>query len=343
MTTGAAPFSSPETLAFSRAPRGRWLMTAPRGVVTQLAENLWIIDTLFRGEVGVIASYLLAGPGGLALIDVGSAATLAQLLAGVRAAGFDPNAIESLVLTHIHLDHAGASGALIEMLPRAQVYVHAIGAAHLIDPSRLIRSAARIYGDEMDMLWGEIKPVPAERLIVASDGALLPVGNQRLRARYTPGHAIHHMALQDEASGAVFMGDLAGVRLAPINYVRPPTPPPDLDLEAWNASLDGIEAARPTRLYLAHFGVVERAGDHIHTLRQRLGEWGAIALDGMRAGHAAAQIASSLEAASSETLRRAATGAEEDALARYEHAANYLMSAQGYMRYYQTRHPELLA
>ncbi len=174
-------------------------MSAESGVVRQLADDLWLIDTLFQGERDIIASYLLVGSGDLALVDVGSAASMDQLLAGVRAAGFEPSEITRLLLTHVHLDHAGASGPLVRAFPKAQVYVHRIGAPHLIDPSKLISSATRIYGDQMARLWGHMEPVPAERIVIVEDGDEIVVGARTLRAIYTPGHAIHHIAFFDEA------------------------------------------------------------------------------------------------------------------------------------------------
>src|SRR6476659_1936437 len=126
------------------------------GAARKLNDHLWVIDTYHQGQPGVVASYLLDGPHGLGLVDVGSGATVENLLAGVRAAGFDPLRIERILLTHIHLDHAGATGALVTQLPRAQVYVHRLGAQHLIDPTRLVRSATRIYGERMSALWGAI-------------------------------------------------------------------------------------------------------------------------------------------------------------------------------------------
>src|SRR5262249_46643803 len=155
-------------------------------------------DTYHQGQPGVVASYLLDGPHGLGLVDVGSGATVEKLLAGVRAAGFDPQHIARILLTHIHLDHAGATGALLARLPHAQAYVHRLGAPHLIDPTRLARSATRIYGEQMRALWGEIVPVPPERLHVVDDGDELAIGPGALRVLYTPGHAIHHLALFDE-------------------------------------------------------------------------------------------------------------------------------------------------
>jgi glyoxylase-like metal-dependent hydrolase (beta-lactamase superfamily II) len=313
-------------------------MTA-NGAARRLDDHLWLIDTLHQGQPGVVASYLLDGPHGLGLVDVGSGATVENALAGVRAAGFDPQRIERIILTHIHLDHAGATGALVVSLPHAQVYVHRLGARHLIDPSRLVRSATRIYGARMGALWGEIIPVPAERITLMDEGDEIAVGPGVLRVLYTPGHAVHHVALFDAGRGYLFPGDVAGVRLEDPPLVRPATPPPDLRLEEWYASLDRILALRPQRLFLPHFGPVDELGTHVTELRERLRVWSDLARAGMRAGLDAENIARAFAASD---LARLAELRDADAVRRYELAANYLMSAQGYVRYFQTQHPEML-
>lgn len=314
------------------------------GVARRLAEDLWVIDTQFQGERDIIASYLLVGDNGLALVDVGSAASVNELLAGVRAAGFDPADITSLILTHIHLDHAGATGPLVRALPRAQVYVHRIGAPHLIDPSKLISSATRIYGDQMERLWGHMEPVPAERLTIVDDGDEIVAGARTLRALYTPGHAIHHIALHDEAHNVAFPGDVAGVSIEGVGFVRPPTPPPDLSLEDWDASISRLEALTLDKLYLPHFGEVSSTPRHFADLRRRLHEWGEIALAGLREGKDDAVIAADLARVADPEIAEQARQRDDSAgaMRRYELATNYLMSAQGYMRYYRKHHPELL-
>lgn len=321
-------------------------MTAASHSARQLAPDLWLLDTLFQGEPGVIASYLLTGPDGLALVDVGSGATLPQLLAAIRATGHAPEEIAHILITHVHLDHAGAAGALLAHTPHAKVYVHHIGAPHLVNPDKLLVSAQRIYGDQMERLWGEILPVPAERMVTLDDETEVRVGQRTLHALYTPGHAIHHVVYYDPAHAAVFTGDVAGVRLEDIPFVRPPTPPPDLNLEDWAASIARIQALRPETLYLPHFGPAPATENHFTQLRERLDAWGALVARGMREGKDDQAIARDLAVASDPEVAEAAAmvgplGA--DAVARYELATNYLMSAQGYMRYYRKVHPEALA
>ncbi len=317
-------------------------MDAPVGSVRQLADDLWLLDTMFQGQLGVIACYLLADASGLALIDVGPAACVEQLLAGVRAAGFAPEQLRHLVLTHIHLDHAGAAGTLARRLPDARVYVHRIGAPHLVDPSRLLSSAQRIYGDRMERWWGAIEPVPEGRLTILDDGDTLKVAGRHLEVLYTPGHAVHHVALHDAARRVVFPGDVAGVSLEGIGYVRPPTPPPDLNLEDWYVSIARLEALRPVTLYLPHFGVVREIPSHFAQLRAHLAEWGEIVLAGMRAGKDDQALADDLARVYDPRVAAIAAGNAE-AVRRYELATNYLMTAQGYIRYYRKQHPELLS
>ncbi len=243
----------------------------------QLDEGLYLLDLMFQGTPGVIASYLLAGPDGdLALIETGPGSTVPALISGVEAAGCDPARIAKLLLTHIHLDHAGAAGELVGKFPNATVYVHEAGAPHMIDPSKLLASAERIYGDDMDRLWGSFLPVPADRLVVLHDGDQIEAGGRTLTALYTPGHASHHVAYHDPSGeGRLFTGDVAGVRLQGFNYVRPPTPPPDLDLGLWNESIDRIMALNPLpgTILLTHFGPFADAPRHLHELRTRLQIW----------------------------------------------------------------------
>jgi len=222
------------------------------------------IDVMHLGRDRVICAY---ERGGL-IIDPGPTSCLDTLLNALG--GQEPRA---LLLTHIHLDHAGASGALVRRFPNLTVYVHERGAPHLIDPSKLLKSATQLYGDDMDRLWGEVVPVPEKNVKALSGGETI----EGLRVEYTPGHASHHVTYFDEDSGDAFVGDTAGVRIPPCEFVMAPTPPPDIDLEKWSASLDLIESRSPQRLRLTHFGAYENVGEHISQLRTRLAAWGEVA------------------------------------------------------------------
>jgi glyoxylase-like metal-dependent hydrolase (beta-lactamase superfamily II) len=190
----------------------------------------------------------------------------------------------ALLLTHIHFDHAGAAGALVREWPDLEVWVHERGARHLADPTRLVASAKRLYGDEFDRLWGEVVPIPQENLRVLRGGESI----EGWDVAYTPGHASHHVSYRHQASGWVFAGDTAGVRLPPGTLLMPPTPPPDFDLEAWRASIDTIEAWEPQALAITHFGDYADVAEHLDRLREALTRWTELAGRTDRAGYAAA-------------------------------------------------------
>jgi glyoxylase-like metal-dependent hydrolase (beta-lactamase superfamily II) len=231
-----------------------------------------LLDLEHLGRKRVIGSYLLEGDEP-ALVDCGPASSVNGLRAGLSEHGLEVGDLRHLVLTHIHLDHAGAAGALGRQNPGLLVHVSEIGAAHLVDPSRLERSARRLYGDDFDRLWGELVPVPEENVRVLGDRVL------DLEAFPTPGHASHHVSFL-APDGSCFTGDAAGVRIPPGRYVAPVAPPPDIDVEAWERTLDAIEQRGPTRLLLAHFGIVGDPGAHLAELRSVLRTWAERARDG---------------------------------------------------------------
>ncbi len=204
------------------------------------------------------------------LVDPGPESSVENVIEAIG--GQQPRAV---VLTHIHLDHAAATGALVRRWPDLEVYVHERGAPHLIDPAKLLASAERLYGDQMQRLWGEIVPVPADNVKVLGGGETV-LG---MRVAYTPGHASHHVCYLHEESGTAFVGDVAAVRIPPSNLIVPPTPPPDIDIEAWEESIGIVEAWRPERLALTHFGAVEDPEPHLAQVRERLREEAALARD----------------------------------------------------------------
>ena len=224
------------------------------------------IDLLHEGRERVIGAYLLDTEDGPALFDCGPASCVDALRDELRRRGPALTDIRHLLLSHIHLDHAGAAGVLVREHPALQVHVSEIGAPHLVDPSRLERSARRLYGEAFDSLWGELAPVPEENVRPVSDRVL------GLECFPTPGHASHHVCYLG-ADGVLYAGDAAGVRIQPSRVVTPPTPPPEFDLDAWNATLDEIERRAPARLALVHFGVAEDPREHLAQLRERLSTW----------------------------------------------------------------------
>lgn len=225
-----------------------------------------LIDVMHLGNDRVIGANEL--PGGL-IIDPGPATGIGNLIEGLAE---EPTA---LLLTHIHLDHAGASGVLCRRFPALRVYVHERGARHMADPSKLLVSAERLYGDDMERLWGEVGPVPEDRIETLGEGGEAA----GLRYAYVPGHASHHVAYLDESTGDAYVGDTGGVRIPPASITVPPTPPPDIDIEAWMDSLDRIEAWGPERLNLTHFGAYP-AGEQLAAAREVIAKAAAVAHGG---------------------------------------------------------------
>ena len=224
------------------------------------------LDLHHQGVERVIGAYLVETDDGPAVFDCGPSLCTEALKARLRERGLELEDIRHLLLSHIHLDHAGAAGVLVREHPALQVHVSEIGAPHLADPSRLEASARRLYGDAFDELWGELAPVPQANLRVVGDEVL------GLACFPTPGHASHHVCYLG-ADGTLYAGDAAGVRIQPHRAVLPPTPPPEFDLDAWLRTLDEIERRRPARLALVHFGVADDVHRHLAELRMRLVRW----------------------------------------------------------------------
>jgi glyoxylase-like metal-dependent hydrolase (beta-lactamase superfamily II) len=227
------------------------------------------MDLRFQGRGSVIASAIVESPAGVAIVDPGPTSCLDTLELGLNARGIRWSDVRHLLLTHIHLDHAGASGTIVREHPHVRVYVHERGAKHLIDPTRLLDSATRVYGDQMDRLWGEFAAVPADRVTSLVGGERVEAAGRVFEVAYTPGHASHHVSYFDSSSGVAFVGDTAGVRVDG-GYVLPPTPPPDIDLEAWAVSIDRILAWSPATLFLTHFGPAQDVLDHCASFADNL-------------------------------------------------------------------------
>lgn len=225
-----------------------------------------LIDLQFRGHGHVIATAVIRGANGIVIVDPGPTSCLPALERGLADIGATLADVRQVLLTHIHLDHAGASGTIAARVPSAQVLVHERGAPHLVDPTKLIASATRLYGDQMDTLWGRFDAVPADRVRPLAGGERLDVAGRPVRVAYTPGHAVHHVSYLDEGDGIAYVGDTCGIRVAGDHLIAA-TPPPDIDLDAWRASLDTIAAWQPATLFLTHFGAVKPAGAHLAAYR----------------------------------------------------------------------------
>jgi glyoxylase-like metal-dependent hydrolase (beta-lactamase superfamily II) len=234
------------------------------------------IDVHHLGNPLVICCFELDG----VIVDPGPESSHRTLLEAIE----DPP--ERILLTHIHFDHAGATGALVRRWPDVEVWVHERGAPHLVDPSRLTASATRLYGDDMNRLWGEIVAIPEANLRVLSGGETIGPW----RVEYTPGHASHHVSYYHEPTATAFVGDVGGVRVEG-GPIIPPTPPPDIDIELWHASLDTVAAWEPERLAVTHFGSYEDVSEHLATMHEALDRWAALARETTRESYAAAMVA----------------------------------------------------
>jgi glyoxylase-like metal-dependent hydrolase (beta-lactamase superfamily II) len=276
------------------------------------------IDLLHQGAERVIGSYLLDTPEGPALFDCGPSSCLDRLKDGLRERGLELTDLRHLLLSHIHLDHAGAAGVLVREHPALQVHVSDVGAPHLVDPTRLEASARRLYGDTFDALWGELAPIPQENVRIAGQQVL------GLDCFPTPGHARHHVCYLD-AHGTLYAGDAAGVRIQPDRLVLPPTPPPDFHLEAWNRTLDEIGRRAPKLLVLVHFGVADDPERHLVELRERLGDW---------VGRVEADVT---EAEFSQSVRDDLIAEGEGDVEAYERAMPFWQSYAGLKRYHEQR------
>jgi glyoxylase-like metal-dependent hydrolase (beta-lactamase superfamily II) len=238
-----------------------------------LRHGLVMGDLHHLGHPEHIAVYLLDTGDGIAIVDPGPSSCREALDAALQAFGAAVPDIRHVFLTHIHLDHAGITGSLVRANPRIRVRVHERGAPHLVDPSRLLDSARRIYADAMDRLWGEFLPVPSDNLEVLTDRNSLAFGRSRWRSAATPGHAIHHVAYLDEHEGVVFTGDVAGEATQHATPALPVAPPPDIDLAAWRTSLDLLAQWEPEQLLLTHFGPVQHPRAHLDEMWARLVDW----------------------------------------------------------------------
>jgi len=274
-----------------------------------------LLDLRHLGHERVIGSYLLETDDGPALQDCGPTTCVPELKARLAERGLALTDVRHLLLSHIHLDHAGAAGVLVREHPELQVHVSEVGAPHLVDPSRLESSARRLYGDDFDRLWGELAPVPEENVHAVGDETL------GLATFPSPGHAGHHVCYLDR-DGTLYAGDAAGVRISPSEFVLPPTPPPEVDLEAWELTLDELERRAPQRLALIHFGVFDDVGRHLAELRTRLDTWIARVEEG---------------ASETEFVAAARADLPPEEADRYDRAMPFWQSYAGLRRYWDLR------
>ena len=293
-----------------------------------------VLDTQHLGRRGIIAATALETDDGLALFDTGPESTFEAVAAQLPERGFSIHDVRHVFLSHIHFDHAGAAWRFAQL--GATIYVHPRGGPHLIDPVKLVASATRLYGDEMERLWGRIEPAPAERVRILNDHDVVSVPPFEVRAIETPGHAAHHHVYQWEDN--LFGGDVAGVRLGG-GPPAPPFVPPELGIEAWRDSIAKIRALHPAKLYLPHFGLVKAdLPAHFDALEERVRRWSLWFRDRLRAGDDEPRLKSSFARYVGEDLQKA--GATEEERRDYEQADPSFMAVSAAIRYWRKHHPE---
>ena len=292
-----------------------------------------IIDTKMHGFDGITGTFLVRGRDRVALIESGPKSSVEHVLAGLEREGIER--LDWIVVTHIHLDHAGGAGTLAQHFPDATVAVHPVGAPHLIDPSKLWASAGRIYGEGMEPLWGGIDPLPEERIKILEDGDAIDLGGRTLTAHETPGHAGHHHAFLDDETGAMFTGDALGVSPQGIDAFRPATPPPEFNLEVALASIQRIRRADPAALWLTHFGPTEGTVDEAcEQATDALDQWATWVGEARRSSRELDEVT---EAVRTRDRAELADRMDEEAATRMEMTTSYRMNVSGYMRYFDKK------
>jgi glyoxylase-like metal-dependent hydrolase (beta-lactamase superfamily II) len=293
------------------------------------------IDTKHQGRSEYVAVEVLATRQGPVLIDTGPGSTLPALEAGLAEHGLEVGDLHAVLLSHIHLDHAGAVGSLAMANPSVTVYVHERGARHLVDPAKLLASATRIYGERMDSLWGPFLAVPAGQLVSLQGGETLEVGGRRFEVIYTPGHASHHVSYLEAATRTAYVGDTGGIRVPALPRALPVTPPPDFDLELWLASVDAVLAWRPARVFRTHFGFDADPMTSLTELRRGIADWAETAR-GLLADEGLTDEARA-DRFHAEIMGWLADKASSEDIASYAGFADFRASFHGLARYWHKR------
>jgi len=305
-----------------------------------LARGIGFIDLHFLGTPQVIGTAVFQGPHGVTLLDPGPSTCLDTLGRSLDAHGIGIRDIRLILLTHIHLDHAGATGTLVKANPDIAVWVHEKGAPHLVDPTKLLASATRLYGNDMDRLWGRVEPVPAANVHALTGGEHITLsgsgGGHDMVVAYTPGHASHHVTFFDQDSRIAFVGDTAGIHVTGRAYVMPATPPPDVDLDAWAESARRIVAWQPRTLVLTHFGPTDRVATHFQELMERLEEMSRTVRSLLARDESEDTRQDRFVQETARALRREMSEADAE---KYENGGPAQYSYQGLARYWRKRTP----
>lgn len=308
-------------------------------------DGLYLLDTRHQGRTGIIGSYLVPHTDNseqFMLIECGPGSTLNVLEQAVNQAGFSMANLSSVLVTHIHLDHAGAAGALAQKYD-ARVYVHEGGAPHLADPSRLWASASRIYGDAMATLWGEMLPVPNAHLVTVQGSDTITLGGHTIQVIHSPGHAGSHVVYQ--LNGDLFTGDAAAIAMGDAGdactLVRPAVPPPEVNLELWHTTFDTLRRLNADRLLLTHFGAITNVSMHLELAEAETQRWAEVILEGMQADEDSDTLSTRLNEHVQQTYE--AAGLSKALINRYNTTSNDAMSVMGLTRYWKKHHLEKLA
>jgi len=304
------------------------------GPVEDLGDGLLAIDTLTAGMTRVTAGYLLDAPRPT-LVECGPALSIGSVLAALRGLGMDPEDLAYLVVSHIHLDHAGGAGDVAAAFPSAQIVVSELGARHLADPERLNASSRRVYGELMDTVYGDCTPVRPRQLRAIGDRDVLDLGGgRRLELLHTPGHARHHIAAFEPDQGALFVGDSVGVRMPGMSALRPATPPPDFDLVLAHRSLARYRQINPATVYLAHYGPAGAPQEALAEAEERLRLWADTAETAYNQNPELEHLAEALEQRFADELE---PGADAQAAERVSLLSGFRSNAAGFLRYFQLR------
>lgn len=301
-----------------------------------LAGDIIAIDTEMAGMSDLVAGFLVPGDRP-AVIETGPATVVPKLVEGLRELGLGPEDVAFFVMSHIHLDHAGGAGDILEHFPSAKVVVHTAGAKHMVDPSKLMASAYRVFGESLDRLFGPLKPVPQDNLLAVEPGHILDLGRGRsLEIIEAPGHARHHMAVMDSETGVLFVGDSMGVYLPEAGILRPATPPPDFNLDEALATLQRYRERKPTGLYLTHFGPAPSDRDMLEEAEAKLRRYGEIIQAGMVVSEDLGFLTQHLEEQTRAEYE--SVQGRPELMAKFEALNAFRSSAAGYLRYFQTHH-----
>lgn len=300
-------------------------------------DGIRAIDTMMGGLTSVTAGYLIEAPRP-ALIECGPARSIDHVITGLRQVGMDPDDLAFMVVTHIHLDHAGGAGDIARAFPNATVVVSEVGARHMHDPERLNASARRVYGELYDRIYGGCTPIVEDRIRAVADGDVLDLGGGRqLEMLYTPGHAKHHVAIADSDTGALFVGDSVGVKMPGMAVLRPATPPPDFHLEAALASLRRMAQRDPSRVFLAHYGAIDPPDEALDTAEDRLHAWAETAEAAYHESDELDHVAETLAQRFAQEIPEEALVADPELSGRVDLLSGFRSNAAGFLRYFQRR------